>query len=122
MIFLKKKMIKFIAKIILFLILFGNLNAQNHLNRSNLITLCNCDPSFSIFITYKSIKTIDPTTFNGLSTLQFQTLCTLTPKKYKDWDNREIKSRLFRIQTEECNNKKERNLKEKKLVGELIRK
>jgi len=68
-------MIKFIAKIILFLILFGNLNAQNHLNRSNLITLCNCDPSFSIFITYKSIKTIDPTTFNGLSTLHQLHLC-----------------------------------------------
>jgi len=49
-------------------------------------------------------------------------LCTLTPKKIKNWENRDIKSRIFGIQSEESNNEKERDRKEKKQVAELIRK
>ena len=54
-------MVKLIIKRIFLLILIGNLNAQNHLNKSNLPTQCNCDPakSTSIYLTRKSIKTID---------------------------------------------------------------
>ena len=65
-------MVKLIIKSIFLLILIGNLNAQNHLNKSNLPTLCNCDPSnsTSINLANKSIETIDPATFNGLSSLQ----------------------------------------------------
>ena len=65
-------MTKFIISSVLFLIVFKSLNAQIHLNKGNLATQCYCDPakSLSIYLYSRNIKTIDPATFNGLSSLQ----------------------------------------------------
>jgi Leucine-rich repeat (LRR) protein len=63
-------------KFIIFLMLCKILNAQIHLNRTNLAYLCNCDPlnTSSIRLSNQNIKTIDPDTFTGLTFLQRLTL------------------------------------------------
>ena len=54
------------------IILFENLNAQIHLNRSNLATVCGCDMQSSyISLSFRNIKTIDPATFTGLTSLRW---------------------------------------------------
>ena len=65
-------MFKFIKISLLLVILIDNLNAQIHLNKTNLATVCACNPvqETSINLKFKNIKTIDPATFTGLTSLQ----------------------------------------------------
>jgi len=52
--------------------LFDKLDAQINLNKTNLAEVCACDPmrSNTIYLGYKNIKTIDSSSFIGLSSLQ----------------------------------------------------
>ena len=65
-------MFKFIKISLLLVILIDILNAQIHLNKTNLATVCACVPmkSTSIYLNSKNIKKIDPATFTGLTSLQ----------------------------------------------------
>ncbi len=65
-------MLKFIKISFVLAILFENLNAQNHLNKTNLAIYCSCNPMKSsiIYISLRYIKTIDPDTFIGLTSLR----------------------------------------------------
>jgi Leucine-rich repeat (LRR) protein len=53
--------------------MFEILNAQNHLNKTNLAILFSFDPLGSniIYISFRKISSIDPATFTGLSSLQY---------------------------------------------------
>ncbi len=53
-------------------ILIDILNAQIHLNRTNLVTVCACNPMQETFIylNSKNIKKIHPATFTGLTSLE----------------------------------------------------
>jgi Leucine-rich repeat (LRR) protein len=53
--------------------MFEILNAQNHLNKTNLAILFSCDPlgSNSIYISFRKISSIDPATFTGLTCLEY---------------------------------------------------
>ena len=64
-------MLKFIKISLLLVILIDNLNAQIHLNKKNLATVCACVPmkSTNISVSIKNIKNIDPATFTGLTSL-----------------------------------------------------
>ncbi len=70
-------MFEFITKITIVLaIFFEQTKARIHLSRENLAKLCGCDPSqsISIYLGLKSILTINPNTFDGLTSLQELTL------------------------------------------------
>ncbi len=63
--------------------------AQVHLSKDNLYLLCNCTPSLSsgISLSYKKISTIDPSTFNGLTSLgtlflSYNQLTTVNPSLF----------------------------------------
>ena len=66
-------MFKFIKISSLLSIFFERLNAQNNLNKQNLNTICACYPmqETSIKLSSKNIKTIDPASFTGLTSLQY---------------------------------------------------
>ena len=69
-----KKMFKFIINLYILIVLFNNyqtVKAQVHLSKDNLYLLCNCTPSVSSYINLdsKKISSIDPSTFNGLTSL-----------------------------------------------------
>jgi Leucine-rich repeat (LRR) protein len=67
-------MLNLSIEILLFIIcLIANLNAEIiHLNKINLANICECNPfeSTTIYLSGKVIATIDPSTFNGLTSLQ----------------------------------------------------
>jgi len=65
-------MLRLIKISFILVILIGNSYAQMHLNTTNLAELCACNPtqSTSIYLSAIKIKTIDPTTFTGLTSLQ----------------------------------------------------
>ena len=72
------------------LILINNLNAQLHLNKTILATNCACNPNSSSNITlrFKNIKTIDPTSFTGLISLNwldlsFNQISSINPATFK---------------------------------------
>jgi Leucine-rich repeat (LRR) protein len=75
-------------KIIIFLVLFENLNAQIHLNQANISALCYCNPprSREINLSYKNIKTVDPSTFDGLYLqklyLHFNEITSIDPSTF----------------------------------------
>jgi len=66
------KMFRIIKISFVLVILIENLNAQIHLNKTNLAVLCNFDPMklTSINLAAEKIKTIDPATFTDLISLQ----------------------------------------------------
>jgi len=65
-------MFKFIKISLLLDTLIDILNAQIHLSKTNIATVCACVPmkSTSIYLNSKNIKNIDPATFTGLTSLQ----------------------------------------------------
>ena len=66
-------MFKFIKISFLLIILIDILNAQIHLDKTNLGRVCYCDPmkSTRISLNSKNIKKIDSATFTGLTSLQY---------------------------------------------------
>ena len=65
------KMFRIIKISFVLVILIENLNAQIHLNKTSLAVLCNFDPMklTSINLAAEKIKTIDPATITGLTSL-----------------------------------------------------
>ncbi len=65
-------MFEFMEISFILVVIFDNLNAKIHLNRSNLATICGCDLMQSSYISlrFRNITTIDPATFTGLTSLQ----------------------------------------------------
>lgn len=60
--------------ICLILLVINQTEAQIHLNKTNLAKLCNCSPNsqtVQIDLQNKSIASIDPNTFVGLTAIQY---------------------------------------------------
>ncbi len=83
------------------MILFENSNAQIHLNKTNLATICNCGPmnSSSINLNYKKIETIDPDTFKRLFSLrelklEHNNLSSIHPTTFKGLTQTYLRNRL----------------------------
>jgi hypothetical protein len=81
----------FLKTFVILVVFFNSINGQIHLNKTNLAFLCRCDPfkSFGISLHNKNIKTIDPATFNGLTSLRKLNLSSnkitsLHPSLFKD--------------------------------------
>ncbi len=81
-------MLRFIIKIVIFFKLFENLNSQIHLNQTSISVLCYCNPPSSreINLSYKNIKTVDPSTFDGLYLqklyLHFNEITSIDPSTF----------------------------------------
>jgi len=81
----------FLKTFVILVVFFNSINGQIHLNKTNLAFLCRCDPfkSFGISLHNKNIKTIDPATFNGLTSLRklylsSNKITSLHPSVFKD--------------------------------------